>query len=142
MYNTVACALAVMALMGWQFGISESLSVVIIIGFSVDYVVHLANSYLESTAEKRNERLSFALLTMGVSVASGAITTFLSGFFMQFPEMQFFYKMGIIILATILWSVVWALFFFTSLLAAFGPEGKTGNIPFDKIRKRLCKKNN
>ena len=129
----MACVLALIDLYEWQFGISESISVVIIIGFSVDYVVHLANAYLESTAEKREDRLSFSLLTMGVSVASGAVTTFLSGFFMQFPEMQFFYKMGVIILATIIWSIIWAMFFFTSLLAAFGPEGKTGNIPFDKL---------
>ena len=74
-----------------------------------------------------------SLLTMGVSVASGAVTTFLSGFFMIFPEFQFYFKMGVIILATIIGSIFWALFFFTSLLAAFGPQGDTGNIPFGKL---------
>ena len=99
----MACILALIDLYEWQFGISESISAVIIISFSFDYVVHVANTYLESIAEKRKDRLSFSLLTMGVSVASGAVTTFLSGFFMRFPEMQFFHKIGVI-LATIIWN--------------------------------------
>merc|ERR1712048_1514220 len=44
------CELSIMYLMGWKFGVSESVAIVIIIGFSVDYVVHLANAYLESSA--------------------------------------------------------------------------------------------
>ena len=53
---------------------------------SVDYVVHLANAYLESTEQGREERLSFVetfvvfVCCLGVSVASGAVTTFLSGY--------------------------------------------------------------
>ena len=42
-----------------------------------DYVVHLANSYLESKGETRLERMSFALLTMGVStVIIGLLPTY------------------------------------------------------------------
>ena len=32
---------------GWDFGVIESLAVVIVIGFSVDYNVHLGHAYLE-----------------------------------------------------------------------------------------------
>ena len=39
------CELAIMSLFGWKFGVSECVAIVIIIGFSVDYVVHLANAY-------------------------------------------------------------------------------------------------
>lgn len=34
--------IAIMVLQGWELGVSESLAVVIIIGLSVDYVVHIA----------------------------------------------------------------------------------------------------
>ena len=88
----MACGLAVISIAGWQFGTTESISIVLIIGFSVDYVVHLANAYLECKAENREERLSFSLLTMGVSVGSGAITTFVAGLFLLFPKFLFFYK--------------------------------------------------
>jgi predicted RND superfamily exporter protein len=41
----IISVVAIMALKGWEFGVSESISVVIIIGLSVDYVVHLAADY-------------------------------------------------------------------------------------------------
>merc|ERR1719382_2167059 len=90
------CWLAIMHLNGWKFGVSESVAIVIIIGFSIDYVVHLANAYLESSSHSREERLSFAMLTMGISVVSGAVTTFGAGFFLTFPAFVIFRKMGIV----------------------------------------------
>ena len=39
----VTSVVSIMVLQGWELGISESIGVVILIGFSVDYVVHLAN---------------------------------------------------------------------------------------------------
>jgi len=106
----------------------ESISVILVIGFSVDYVVHLANSYLESAAQTRFERMSFALLTMGVSVVSGAMTTMLSGLMLVFPSFIFFYKMGCTILSVVLLALLWALVFFTSMVALIGPEGDQGDL--------------
>lgn len=34
--------IAVMVYQGWEMGVSESISVVMLIGLSVDYIVHLA----------------------------------------------------------------------------------------------------
>eukprot|EP01083_Nonionella_stella_P069779 186219_1 len=123
------CELGLMAVLDWEFGISEAISTVMIIGFSVDYVVHLANAYLEAhDANTRAERLRFALLTMGISVVSGAITTFSAGFFLIFPVIVFFSKMGVLMMSTIAFSILFAMFFFTSLLAQFGPEYDTGKL--------------
>merc|ERR1719410_2584956 len=122
------CELSIMYLMGWKFGVSESVAIVIIIGFSVDYVVHLANAYLESSSHSREERLSFALLTMGISVVSGAVTTFGAGFFLIFPVFVFFYKMGIVMVSTVALSIIWAMCFFTSIIAMWGPQGDTGDM--------------
>jgi hypothetical protein len=126
--GVISCELCVMYIAGWKFGMVESITVIMVIGFSVDYVVHLANSYLESQGETRLERMSFALLTMGVSVVSGAITTMLSGFMLVFPSYVFFYKMGWIIVTTVLLAVMWAMIFFPSIVALWGPEGDTGDI--------------
>lgn len=41
---------------GWEFGVAESITVVILIGFSVDYVVHLANHYVESSYDDKFTR--------------------------------------------------------------------------------------
>lgn len=45
---------AVMVFKGWEMGISESLAIVIMIGLSVDYVVHLAADYTHSIRPTRN----------------------------------------------------------------------------------------
>ena len=44
----VLSLLAVMKILGWEIGVSESIAMVIIIGFSVDYVVHLSSEYMHS----------------------------------------------------------------------------------------------
>ena len=53
----VLSVVAVMELLGWEFGVAESIAVVILIGFSVDYVVHLANHYVESPFKNRHKRI-------------------------------------------------------------------------------------
>lgn len=45
---------AVMVFKGWEMGVSESLAIVIMIGLSVDYVVHLAADYTHSIRPTRN----------------------------------------------------------------------------------------
>ena len=137
---------------GYVFGLIESIGIVVIIGFSVDYVVHLANAYLESAAHSREDRLSIALLTIGISVLSGATTTFLCGLVLCFTEVLFFKTMGVIMyvssqpsdhgreihvsttvlltcrLTTVLVSIAWAMFCFTAMCAALGPEGDAGDL--------------
>ena len=51
------------------------------IGFSVDYVVHLSHVYVDAghrnpPLNSRAERVTFALTSMGATVFSGAVTTF------------------------------------------------------------------
>ena len=41
----IVSEVALMVYMGWQMGVSECVNVVIIIGLSVDYCVHLATDY-------------------------------------------------------------------------------------------------
>merc|ERR1712113_255575 len=126
--GVIACELCTIQIAGWKLGIIESLSVIILIGFSIDYVVHVANAYLESKGDSRMERMSFALLTMGVSVLAGAISTALSGFLLLFPAFLLFYKMGVIIMTVVLYALLWALVFFTSIMLLIGPEGKQGDL--------------
>ena len=132
-------------LQGWQLGISESIAIVIMIGFSVDYVVHFASAYVECPySQKRDSRIRFSLFTMGISIIGGAITTFASGFFLIFPEMIFFQKFSILIMSVVSLSLLYAMTFFIALLAAFGPNGDYGNLPLKRIcgniKKKLCSK--
>ena len=53
---TIACALCcvvgVVVMRGWQLGSAESLSMMILTGFAVDYVVHLAHAYAPNAAAR------------------------------------------------------------------------------------------
>ena len=53
-------------MMGWSLDMIESVAAVILIGFSVDYCVHLAHAYMESACNTRQERIREALTTMGI----------------------------------------------------------------------------
>jgi len=80
--------------------------------------------------ENRADRVTFALKSMGVTVLSGAITTFGSGMFLVFTQLIFFVKFSILIMVTIASSIMIALLFFMPCLALLGPERDCGDISF------------
>lgn len=114
--------------MGWSLGVAESISAVIVIGFSVDYVVHLGHMYAESESNDRESRMTHSATTMGVTVLAGAITTFGAGIVMLFCQMVFFTKMATLISMTIAFSFLTAMGPFMAAVALFGPEGDQGRI--------------
>jgi len=132
----VATVLGLMQVLGWELGITESISSVIVIGFSVDYVVHYANAYMEAEEHRpkgaphltRYERMRMALTLMGVSVLAGAVTTFGAGVFLFGAIVIFFTKMGAILLSTIAFSLLWSTLLFPVLMMVLGPEGEYGDL--------------
>lgn len=138
----VVFIVAIMQLNGWEFGVAESIAVVVLIGFSVDYVVHLANHYVESAFTKRQRRIAHALSEMGVSIFSGAVTTVLSGAVLILCSSTLFDKFSIIIVATIFVSIVMSLGVFSSMVHIAGPNGTFGDLNYWVVRpiKNLIKK--
>lgn len=124
----VMCVVAVMVLKDWQLGVSESIAMVIIIGFSVDYVVHLAAHYINCAEENRYSRATDSISAMGVSIFSGAMTTLGSGVFLFGGKIIFFQKFALIITVTVVFSLSFALIYFLAFLHAFGPEKSQGDI--------------
>lgn len=53
----VLSVIAVMEMAGWELGITESIAIVILIGMSVDYCVHLANHYIEVPYDTRKDKM-------------------------------------------------------------------------------------
>ena len=78
----IGSVVCIMVLKGWQLGVSESISIVVIIGFSVDYTVHIAADYMHSPHSSRNDKMKQAYTEMGVSILSGSITTLGAGAFL------------------------------------------------------------
>uniref|UniRef100_A0A7S0ZFC8 SSD domain-containing protein n=1 Tax=Timspurckia oligopyrenoides TaxID=708627 RepID=A0A7S0ZFC8_9RHOD len=127
----VTSVLGSVYLFGWQLGLIETVAAVIVVGFSVDYVVHLANAYVESKHHTRFKRMRDSLTDMGVSVLFGAITTAGAGAFLFGPDLLFFPKFGALLMTTIAYSALWSLVFFCSIMHVIGPNDNFGNLrPF------------
>ncbi|KAA0146198.1 hypothetical protein FNF31_07845 [Cafeteria roenbergensis] len=125
----VLSVLATMVALGWELGTTESVSSVILIGYSVDYAVHLANAYQEAgdfhhdgTRKTRLDRTRSALTEYGVSIIAGAVTTFGAGVFLRGGTIMFFQKFSVLIMASIAYSLVWALTFLPAVLMVLAPE--------------------
>eukprot|EP00929_Paragymnodinium_shiwhaense_P001043 TRINITY_DN101271_c0_g1_i1.p1 TRINITY_DN101271_c0_g1~~TRINITY_DN101271_c0_g1_i1.p1 ORF type:complete len:1102 (+),score=237.23 TRINITY_DN101271_c0_g1_i1:27-3332(+) len=124
--------------MDWDLGIGEAVAGVIVIGYSVDYVVHLAHIYAESKhfgRKTREERAMFAIENMGSTVFAGSLTTAGSGAFMFGCFLTFFFKMALLICMTIGFSFLYSVGFFTGLLFLIGPEGNFGELRIPNFMK-------
>jgi len=107
---------------GWKLGVIEAVIYVMVVGLSVDYTVHLSDAYLESNEVDRRHRTQDMLFRMGVSVVSGAISTFGAALFLLAPYITFFPKFGSFLAFVVAQSLIFSLFFFSAILHEFGPE--------------------
>uniref|UniRef100_A0A7S4K9P6 SSD domain-containing protein n=1 Tax=Guillardia theta TaxID=55529 RepID=A0A7S4K9P6_GUITH len=125
---------------GWSLGVAESIAGVIVIGFSVDYTVHLGHMYKEArSCHTKEEKIRYALTYMGTTVVGGGMTTLLAGLMLYLCTLTFFTKMASLLVWTILYSTFYSLFFFTSLCAVAGPVGSFGSIEVctDFVKRKL-----
>ena len=119
--------LALIPYMGWQLGSSESVGVVICVGFAVDYVVHLASHYTHSKYNDRKTRIRESLREMGISIISGSITTVAASAVLYICVITTFHKFALFVLSTIFFAIIYSLGFFAALCTAAGPSEKCGN---------------
>eukprot|EP00913_Durusdinium_trenchii_P032474 g30403.t1 len=137
----VSSVLAFAVCMGWKTSVSEAVIYVMVIGLSVDYVIHLGDAYLECPDERKEDRVQFMVTKMGVSVVSGAISSAGAAIFMIFLSLVtqglFLVKFGMVICYVICVSVVTSLVFFSALLLLVGPSGECGSLSVLK-RKLPC----
>lgn len=105
----IVTLMSMINLYGWQFGLVESTSVIVFVGVSFDYVVHICHSYNHSIFWMRKERMDSAYTQMGQTIFGGALTTLFSGMFLVNCETDTLYKFGILLLTTILSAMIIAL---------------------------------
>ena len=119
----VVNVLGIIPYMGWQLGSSESVGVVVCIGFAVDYVVHLASHYVHSTYHSNHDRTKESLREMGISILSGSLTTILATAVLFLCVIITFYKFAIFVISTIVFAIFYSLFFFAAVCDLMGPSG-------------------
>ena len=111
----------------------------LLVGLSVDYVVHMAEAYFHAPNPDRLGKVNFMLEHVGVSILSGALTTIGASIFMLPAKIQFFIQFGTFLLCTIGFSLIYTLTIFTVVLSMIGPEDNVGDIrvPFIALRRRV-----
>jgi len=115
-------------MMGWRIGIAESLAADFFVGFSVDYIVHVAHQYGHSVETLRHERVQAIYRHIGVAVFSGAATTFIAVTFLYFTQIYVLFKFAIMMQLTLSFAILYSLIVLPSVLSAIGPEGHSGNL--------------
>eukprot|EP00930_Biecheleria_cincta_P098828 TRINITY_DN90479_c0_g1_i1.p1 TRINITY_DN90479_c0_g1~~TRINITY_DN90479_c0_g1_i1.p1 ORF type:complete len:963 (+),score=141.32 TRINITY_DN90479_c0_g1_i1:58-2946(+) len=138
LYSVIAVSAIVLSVLGfcksamdWDLGMGEAIAGVIVIGYSVDYTVHLCHMYCDADAHghtSRAGRAEFAICNMGSTVFAGAATTMGAGAIMFACYVTFFTKMAVLITATIFYSCMYSLGFLVGMFFLVGPEGNAGNL--------------
>ena len=123
-----ASVVAVMVLNGYELVITESVTMIMITGLAVDYVIHLAQSYVFSPHNHRSRRMKQAYQEMGVSIFSGMTTTIGASAFLLLGQIIQFEKFAVIIISTAVFSFLTSMLFFGALMHIFGPQNRWGNL--------------
>ena len=124
----IVSVVCIIVMRGWEFGVSESICTVIIIGLSVDYCVHLATEYQHSGHRQRKYKMKQSYNHMGKSIFSGTMTTLGSGVFLFGGKLITFEKFATIIGSTIVISFLVAMLFFGAMMHIMGPTRGCGDL--------------
>ena len=129
--SIITIVLAVMSmifLMGWDFGLVQSTCIIVFIGISFDYVVHISHQYLSSNLNTRRERMDHAYTIMGETIFAGALTTSFSGIGLLLCQTDALNKFGVLLMTTVISSMFVALLFLPAFMYFIGPEEDQGSI--------------
>lgn len=122
MLCVTTCIMGMMYTVGWELGTIESISATVLVGLSVDYVVHIAQAYVEADAVQRIDRVRSALYEMGGTVFGGAITSLGASGMLFGCYLVFFKKFGGFMFMTIGFSFLFCFCFFLPLMLIMGPN--------------------
>jgi predicted RND superfamily exporter protein len=136
--GVVLCTIALIVSFGWSLDVIESICITILVGVSVDFIVHFAHAYSESESRKRSDKARVAWTHLGISVVFGGTTTLLATLPLFFTVFEFFSKFGTFLFCAILLALYFSHFPFLVMLTMVGPESKQykPTFWFGKLRKK------
>lgn len=123
----VLCSVtATLVSLGWTLGFLESICFAILIGISVDFVIHFGHAYasLPGNAPK-GERTKYALINMGPSILAAAFTTMAAAIIMLFCVITFFSKFALILFMTVIQASAGSFVVFLVFTDCIGPSQPT-----------------
>jgi predicted RND superfamily exporter protein len=128
----LGCILGVMPLWGVSLDGVVVVNLVLAIGLSVDYSIHIAHSYLHA-AGTREQKVTTALTEMGVSVVNGATSTFLAVLMLSLSKSYIFVVFFKLFFLTCLFGLSFAMMFLPVILSVVGPTPEIHNHDQDSV---------
>ena len=122
MLAIILAVIAILVALKVKFGIVEAISLTILVGISVDFSLHLAESFTRSHFTSRGLRGVDAVSRVGYPIFSAAMTTMSAVIPMLWCQVQVLVRFGQIIPLCIVMSLVYGVHFFLPMLMSFGPN--------------------
>ena len=91
-------------------------------------MLHVAHAYQASPELTRQHKSRDALARMGPPIFAAALSTAATGAVMYGCTILFFLRFGTILLLTMVYAILTAVFFFLALTNAAGPQGHFGSL--------------
>jgi hypothetical protein len=126
---------------GWTLGFLESICFAILIGVSVDFVMHFSHAYAALPGDaSREKRTKHALIKMGPSILAAAFTTIASAIIMLFTVISFFQKFALILCFTVIQATIGSFIVFLTMTICIGPSQPTHLV--DTLLAKLFRRSN
>jgi uncharacterized membrane protein YdfJ with MMPL/SSD domain len=106
---------------GWTFGVVEAIGLIVFVGFSVDYSLHIIEAYNQSGHSARFARVREALVQAGSAVFSAAVTSLGAGTFILFCSIKVFVQFGMVVILNTCLSMLFSFCFLCAVLMVIGP---------------------
>ena len=131
MSGIMCTTFAVFFFAGWQVGPVEAVALSVVVGMSVDYCLHVAESYIDVTTylEGKEERffsrvavMRKTMSLMALPLCNAACTTVLASAPLLFCQIKPLAQFGLVMVVSISLSLIFAIFCFAPLLMVVGPR--------------------
>eukprot|EP00933_Yihiella_yeosuensis_P046199 TRINITY_DN41695_c0_g1_i1.p1 TRINITY_DN41695_c0_g1~~TRINITY_DN41695_c0_g1_i1.p1 ORF type:complete len:246 (-),score=35.57 TRINITY_DN41695_c0_g1_i1:109-846(-) len=109
--------------LGWEFGAIEALALIIVVGLSVDYTLHIAQCYQKSSCATARLKVQDALRRTGSALVGSASTSVLACPPIMFCTIEVFVRFGAVIISSMVLSLLFGLIFFSAMLVVVSPNG-------------------
>lgn len=121
---SILTVLGLLALMGWELNILESVIVSLSIGLSMDYSLHIAVAYRSAfSTQNRKSRVTVSLRHVGGSILAAAITSAIAGICLLPAHIIAYQRLAVFLALVSIISWLTAFFLLPSLLVLIGPKG-------------------
>ena len=114
--------LSIIYLMGWEFGVSETIATLLVVGLSAQDVLLFSFEYCKSLEIHRLEKVRVTLKDWGPTILGNNIIIFIGYIVFVGSKNVQFYKLSIFFATFTSFTLFWTLVFLPAVCVLIGPQ--------------------